>query len=145
LLRALAIVVACILSAGVAVAMTLDKNIDAITAAIDPSKGPSIVEPIFPSHHAFSALGGPGPYTPEVPTRLGISGVAVIQCGLAQGGKLSGCTLLADAPLHLDFGEAALKMASVGYLTAAPPANFKDGDQVRVVVVFRIPRGGYSN
>ncbi len=126
-----------VLSVSASQAMTLDKNIDAITAAIDPSKGPPIVDPMFPSRHSFPELGGPGPYTPDVPARAGISGVAVIQCGLGSSGKLSNCRLIADAPLRLDFGSAALKMASVCYMTATPPPNFSDGNQVRVVVVFR--------
>jgi protein TonB len=126
---------------GAARGMTLNSNIDAIKAAIDPSRTPAIAEPIFPAKHPFPEFGPPGPYTPERPSRLGIGGVAVIECALALNGHLNKCTLLADGPLGFNFGNAALRMAQTGYLKAKSPEGFSDGDQVRVIVTFPAPRG----
>jgi hypothetical protein len=142
MLRSIALVVAC--TAGIALwlparGMTLDTNIDALKVAIDPSKGPPIAEPIFPESHSFPELGPPGPYTPERPVRMGLGGVAVVQCALALNGRLNKCALIADGPIGLNYGDAALKMASVGYLKAKIPAAFNDGDEVRVIVVFPRP------
>jgi hypothetical protein len=123
--------------------MKLDHNVDAINAAIDPSKSPEIADPIFPPSHSFSELGPPGPYTPERATRLGLGGVAIMQCALALTGKLDKCTLLADSPLGFSFGDAALKMAGDGYLKAKPPQVFSAGDQVRVIVIFPKPSGSF--
>ena len=50
-----------------AVASTLDKNIDAVKAAIDPANGPPIAEPIFPDRE----FGGPGPTRQRMRWRLG--------------------------------------------------------------------------
>jgi len=122
-----------------ALGRTLNGNIDALKMAIDPAKGPPIAEPVFPKRHDFPELGGPGPYTPERATRMGLGGVAVIQCALALSGRLNKCTLIADGPTGLSYGDAALKMAGVGYMTANPPEPFGDGDEVRVIVVFPKP------
>jgi hypothetical protein len=121
--------------------MPLNANIDALKAAIDPSNGPPIAEPVYPKEHAFPELGPPGPYTPERPTRMGLGGVAVIRCALALSGQLNKCVVIADGPTDLDYGNAALKMAGVGYMKAKPPEAFHDGDEVRVIVVFPKPRG----
>jgi hypothetical protein len=126
---------------GVARATTLNSNIDAIKAAIDPSKSPPIAKPIFPAKHPFPELGPPGPYTPERPSRLGIGGVAVIECALALNGRLNKCTLLADDPLGFNFGDAALRMAQTGYLKAKSPESFSNGDRIRVIVTFPVPPG----
>ena len=68
-----------------------------------------------------------------------LAGMAVIQCALAVSGRLSDCSLLADGPLDEAYGEAAMKMARDGYLTAQPPPTSKDGDEVRVIVSFPRP------
>ena len=142
MLRSIALLIAC--TAGITLwlparGMTLNTNIEALKAAIDPSKGPPIAEPAYPENRSFSELGPPGPYTPERPVRMGLGGVAVIQCGLAMSGRLNKCALIADGPLGFSYGDAALKMASVGYLKAKIPATFNDGDEVRVIVVFPRP------
>jgi hypothetical protein len=119
--------------------MTLNRNIDAVRAAIDPAKGPPIAEPVYPKDNAYRELGPPGPYTPERPARMGLGGVAA----LALSGRLSNCTLVAEGPLDMAYGVAALKMAGVGYLKATPPEPFRDGDEVRVIVVFPRPPPWY--
>ena len=144
MLRSIALLMAC--TAGIALClpargMTLNTNIDALKVAIEPSKGPPIAEPVYPESHGLPELGGPGPYTPERPTRMRLGGVAVVQCTLALSGRLNKCELIADGPLGFSFGDAALKMAGVGYLKAKTPATFNDGDEVRVIVVFPRPTG----
>jgi hypothetical protein len=127
--------------AGATFAKPLDANLDALRAAIDPAKGPPIAQAIYPKHHPFPNLGGPGGYTPDRAARSNLAGMAVIQCALAASGKLSKCALLADGPLDQAYGLAAMKMARDGYLTAQPPPTAKDGDEVRVVVSFPRPSG----
>ena len=125
--------------AGETFAKPLDANLDALRAAIDPAKGPPIAQAIYPKNHPFPNLGGPGGYTPERAARSNLAGMAVIQCALAASGKLSECALLADGPLDQAYGEAAMKMARDGYLTAQARPASKDGDEVRVIVKFPRP------
>jgi hypothetical protein len=116
--RSITILVACTAAIALghpALGMTLDKNVDALRAATDPSNGPPIAAPAYPKRHEFPELGGPGPYTPERAARMGLGGVAVVECALAASGRLNKCTLVADGPIGLSYGDAALKMARVGY------------------------------
>jgi len=113
-----------------------DPSLDAVKAAADPAKGPPIADAVVPTHHDFSQLGPPGPYYPERSVRLGITGVAVIQCRLAQTGMLSDCAVLAEAPQGSNFGSAMLKMAKEGYLKAQPPSGFQPDSHVRVLMEF---------
>jgi len=141
-LRFIALLVACAASISLWVpvrGMTLNRNIDALRAAIDPANGPPIAEPVYSKDNAYRELGPPGPYTPERAARMGLGGLAVIQCALALSGRLNSCTLVAEGPLDMAYGAAALKMASAGYLRATPPEPFHDGDEVRVIVVFPKP------
>jgi hypothetical protein len=133
---ALVALILAVVVCGAASGEKLNNNLDAIKAAMDPSNGPPIVEPVYPAKHPFPEFGGPGPYMPLDATRMGLGGIAVIQCVLALSGKLRNCTLIAEAPLRFEFGAAALVMASSGYLKATPPTTFNDGREVRVIVVF---------
>jgi TonB family protein len=113
-----------------------NSGIEAVRAAADPANGPPIVEAVVPTHHENSELGPPGPYYPERSVRLGITGVAVIQCHLAQTGALTDCTVLAEAPQGSYFGTAMLKMAKEGYLKAQPPSGFPPDGLARVMMEF---------
>jgi len=140
----LALLLSALAQAAVAETIKLNANLDAVKAAMSPAKSPPLAEPVFPTHHDYSQLGGPGPYFPERAERLGVGGVAVLQCALALTGILSDCSVLADGPTDFAFGIASMRMAKEGYMKATVPVGLADGSLIRVVVIFpRPPRNMY--
>ena len=110
---------------------------------MDPANGAPIRQSEFHPKKGYSRyteaeLGG---YFPERAMRMATSGAAVVQCSMAAAGDLSDCSILAEAPHDFGFGDASLKMAKSGYLTAKPDAADRDGQAVRMVVVFKYPGG----
>jgi len=70
--------------------------------------------------NGFADAGAAGPFYPDRAYRMGINGVALLRCTLAASGALSGCEIQGETPTTQGFGDAALKMAEVGAITAQP-------------------------
>jgi hypothetical protein len=115
-------------------------DIEAVRAAIAPANGPPLRVAVFkPTPAQFRQYAPAGPYWPERAVVAKMSGAAVLQCAIAASGGLTTCTVLAEAPQTFGFGAASLKMAQVGYLTAQPTPEARDGDLGRIVVMFQDP------
>ena len=66
----------------------------------------------FANFHGFhSECGSAGPYTPEKACRMGVHGVAVIDCRVDRDGTLGACSVVSETPTAFSFGVAALRMA----------------------------------
>lgn len=88
-----------------------------------------------PPIHGVSFANGPaGPYYPERANSAGKSGVAVMDCTVAENGVLKGCSVVSETPPRYDFGAAAKSMARERAIIAATP--FQVGKLVRVSVPF---------
>lgn len=91
----------------------------------------------------FRRFGGAGPYYPDRAAQAGAGGLVILDCDAAPGtGKLSGCAVASETPQLYEFGAAALRMAEVGWITAAPaadPAAAGAAQRVRLAVGFKAP------
>lgn len=106
-----------------------------------------MVEPIITLQPRMVAeqFGAPGLFMPEIAARgrRPVSGTAVIQCTLAATGVLTGCKVISEMPPKYNFGYAALHMAEVRVLTAAPrivDGQPVGGEVVRLAIEFGHPR-----
>ena len=68
----------------------------------------------------YAALDPAGPFWPDRALRAGEAGSATIQCVALASGKLADCDLVQENPKGFGFGQAALRMAQRGWMTAAP-------------------------
>ncbi len=117
----------------------LDAAVQAAQAAAAPDQGPPVHDVLY--YHSTPADrsrwgDGAGPYYPVAAQDFGLSGIAVMKCTVATDGKLSDCTVLADAPKNFGFGSAAVRMAWHGFLTTKPRPEATEAEDGRVVVPF---------
>lgn len=70
----------------------------------------------------WKRLGPPGPYWPDRAQRMGLSGIALLDCRLEER-RLIDCSVADVAPREWGFEFAALKMAEHGYVTAQPESE----------------------
>lgn len=94
------------------------------------------------SPRQYRSLAPAGPYWPERAQRLGISGVAAIDCLVGSDSHLTDCRVALEGPVDQDFGSAAMMMAKRGWMTAAPlnPTESAPADgRWRFTVEFRNP------
>jgi TonB family protein len=82
----------------------------------------------------FTGAGPTGPYYPERAYSSRKSGVAVLDCTVAENGVLRSCSVVSETPPRYDFGSAAKVMARERFILAATP--FQVGQVVRVAVPF---------
>lgn len=88
-----------------------------------PGQGanPPLRLPAFkPSNGRFARLAPAGPYWPELALRVGVGGSAQIDCKVGAGDRLTDCRLINQTPTDINFGAAAMGMASKGWMTAGP-------------------------
>jgi TonB-like protein len=93
--------------------------------------------------HGSSEFGPVGPYYPEVASRAGVSGVAVIECTVSAKGELDRCATIAEFPGGCFFGAAARRLAEVRRIGTSPrvvDGQPVGGDVVRLKVQFHVPR-----
>jgi hypothetical protein len=91
---------------------------------------PALREVRFPKppSRGSEKFGPVGPYYPVQAGRRG--GEVIIDCSVAAGGRLRKCRVVEEAPRNIDFGHAAVRMAEVGWIVAAPKANGEpEGEQ----------------
>ena len=60
-------------------------------------------------------------YWPAKAAKAGVGGEVTMACQVTEKGKLDACAVISAMPAEYDFGVAALRMASTGAITAAPP------------------------
>lgn len=116
-------------------------------AAVAEESSARMVEPIItlPPRMVSKEFGAPGLFMPEIATRgrRPVSGIATIQCALAANGVLTACMVIAETPPKYNFGYAALRMAEVRVLTAAPrivDGQPVSGEIVRLTIEFGHPK-----
>jgi TonB family protein len=63
-----------------------------------------------------------GPYWPDKAYRVGAQGMVLADCEVAADNRLRKCKVIADTNPNYGFSDAVLKMAQVGFMTAAPLA-----------------------
>lgn len=68
----------------------------------------------------YAALDPAGPFWPDMALRAGEAGSATVQCVALASGKLTDCEVVQESPRGFGFGQAALRMAQRGWMTAAP-------------------------
>ncbi|HLZ81927.1 MAG TPA: TonB family protein [Caulobacteraceae bacterium] len=113
------------------------KRADAGPASADSGPLREVVFPRPDSHYAF--LGPPGPYFPDRAARMGVGGMAILNCEVGNEDRLQKCRLVEDSPAGLAFGLAALRMAETGYMRAKPVADVQTSGPSRFQVSFPTP------
>ena len=99
------------------------------TAPADAGARGYLVEFAKPSG-SYSELGRAGPYYPDVASRSGVNGAAVIECDVGPERELLNCSPVAEQPKKWGFIEASMRMAAANYILAPdeagmpPRANF---------------------
>jgi hypothetical protein len=98
-------------------------------APADPGARGYLVEFAKPSR-SYTHLGRVGPYYPDVASRSGVNGAAVIECDVGPERELLRCSPVAERPTQWGFIEALMRMAAAKYILAPgeagmpPRANF---------------------
>jgi TonB family protein len=74
-----------------------------------------------PSTGQYAGLAPAGPFWPEAALKAGAAGEVTLQCfANSNAAKLTDCEVVGENPRGLGFGQAALRMAQRGWMTAAP-------------------------
>jgi TonB family protein len=69
----------------------------------------------------YANLAPAGPFWPDAALKAGAAGEVTLQCFANSGAaKLTDCEIVGENPTGLGFGQAALRMAQRGWMTAAP-------------------------
>jgi TonB family protein len=95
-----------------------------------------IFEPLKGREKVFERLGPVGPFYPEAAARRGVTGFAVIDCKVGDGGMLKNCKPVEESPKGENFGAAAQVMAMRKRIRAAEP--YTVGQSLKVWVPFEI-------
>ncbi len=81
-----------------------------------------------------------GAYYPDAALRLGVTGFAVLRCGVAADGRLSGCEVLQEAPAGLGFGDAVLKLSTRFQMTPQTRDGVPTADGREIMAInFSLP------
>lgn len=74
-----------------------------------------------PATGQYANLAPAGPFWPDAALKAGAAGDVTLQCFANPGAaKLTECEIVGENPKGLGFGQAALRMAQRGWMTAAP-------------------------
>lgn len=98
---------------------------------------PVMFKPLAASEAQFAGFGPAGPFYPARAAERGLSGSVVLVCTPTAEGRLRGCKVVSESPGNLDFGRAAVVMATRGRITVSAPVAV--GEPVQVGVPFVLP------
>jgi len=108
---------------------------NALKSGLDGGPGSRPVIPAVVTPFERKWAGSPaGPYRPEHAYRIGVRGVAVLDCKTTPDGALSDCLVANEYPMGFGFGDAALLMSRRKVLSI-PPSRV-DGERVWVRQMF---------
>jgi TonB family protein len=85
-----------------------------------PPPGPPFRQAAFQTMRAYSHLGAAGPYYPDRALRMGVGAVVVADCHVGDTARLNNCQVVEATNADYGFGDAMLKMAEKGWMTAGP-------------------------
>lgn len=80
-------------------------------------------------------------YYPDRARRMEVSGRATLSCTVTARGALEGCSVVAESPADMGFGDAAIRLSSLYRMKPkALDGTVVDGGQVTVPIVFQVPQ-----
>jgi TonB family protein len=97
---------------------------------------PVAFEPRARREKAFESFGPVGPYYPAAAAQKGVTGFAILDCKVAEGGVLKSCTIVNESPRGENFGPAAMVLAMRKRIRAAEP--YVVGERLKVRVPFEL-------
>ena len=81
-------------------------------------------------------------YYPDRAQRMEVEGRASLSCRVSARGTLEGCTVTSEEPADVGFGDAAMKLSKLFKMRpSTKDGQPTDGGQVRIPIVFKLPKG----
>ncbi|HEY3949790.1 TonB family protein [Phenylobacterium sp.] len=134
---------ACIVAAGVAAGGVVGVGRPrAQPAPLDPTRRALPVEGVITNPDwARKPTGNDiANYYPHLATVIGIEGQAIIRCSVTAEGGLAGCTVTAESPKGMRFGEATLRLANLFRMKPMTvDGNPVSGGMINIPVRFALP------
>lgn len=81
-------------------------------------------------------------YYPDRAMRMEVEGSATISCRVTARGTLEGCSVTAESPADMGFGDAAMRMSRLFKMRPqTKDGQPVDGGTVRIPIRFTLPSG----